>query len=392
MNNKTSFVLPVAAAAAVALFSSCKPSATPETAKETPKPTAAPSATPAAAATPAYVSDNGLGLKDPVATVNGEPISLAELDKAFNSAVESAGIKAADLKPEQKLEGYRQLTDDLIMEKLLTKAAEGQAVSDADVDAELAKIKGQFPSEEEFNKQLAEAGQSPDKLKTSIKQMLTQQKWMESKIGAQGEVTPEEVQKFYDENKAEFQEPETVKASHILFMVNKDDSEDVVKAKLAAAKKAATRAKKEDFTKLAKELSEEPGAKETGGDLGYFSKDRMVPEFAEAAFTQKVNTVGEPVRTQFGWHVIKVTDKKPAGTLPYDEVKDKLTAYLKTDKQRKAAQEVFKSLRDSAKIENTLPEPAPAPAMPMIPGAPGAAPAAGEPAAVPATEAPSQQP
>ncbi len=111
-----------------------------------------------------------------------------------------------------------------------------------------------------------------------------------------------------------------MKASHILFLVKKEDSEDVVKAKLAAAKKAATRAKKEDFTKLAKELSEEPGAKESGGDLGYFSKDRMVPEFADVAFNQKMNTVSEPVRTQFGWHVIKVTDKKPAGTLPYDQV------------------------------------------------------------------------
>ncbi len=375
MNNKTSFVLPVAAAAAVALFASCKPAPAPD-AKESAKPaaspvTAAPAATQAAATTPAYVSTSGLELKDPVATVNGEPIPLAKLDEAFNTAVQSAGIKVDDLTPDQKLEGYRQLLDEIIMEKLISKASEGQTVSDADVDAELAKIKTQFPSEEEFNKQLTAAGQSPEKLNESVKKMLIQQKWMESKMGPT-EVTPEEAQKFYSENQAEFQEPETVKASHILFLVKKEDSEDVVKAKLAAAKKAATRAKKEDFTKLAKELSEEPGAKESGGDLGYFSKDRMVPEFAEVAFNQKVNTVSEPVRTQFGWHVIKVTDKKPAGTLPYDQVKDQLSGFLKNDKQRKAAQDVIKSLQDSAKIENTLPAPAPEAALPSMPGVPGA--------------------
>lgn len=389
MNTKSSFVLPVAAAATVAIFASCKPAPTPESAKETPQPAAAaPSATPAAAATPAYVSTSGLDLKDPVATVNGEPISLADLDKAFNTAIASAGVKPDDLSPEQKIEGYRQLLDEMVMEKLISKASEGETVSDEEVDAELNKIKTQFPSEEEFNKQLTEAGQTPEKVRESIKSMLVQQKWMESKMGST-EVTPEETQKFYDENQAEFQEPESVKASHILFLVKQDDPEDVVKAKLAAAKKAITRAKKEDFTKLAKELSEEPGASESGGDLGFFSKDRMVPEFAEASFAQKVGTVStEPVRTQFGWHVIKVTDKKPAGTLPYDQVKDQLAAFLKNDKQRKAAQDVIKSLQDSAKIETSLP-PEQQPALPTAPGAviapePASAPAAAVEESVPA--------
>lgn len=377
MNPSSSIKLSLTAAAAVAVLASCKPSepaAKPEAeAKPSPTATSAAAATPAAtaapAASPAQATD-GLNLKDPVATVNGEPISRADLDKAFNEAVQAAGMKADDLTAEQKMEGYRQLLDELIMDKLVNKAAEGVTVPQSEVDAEIAKIKAQFPSEEEFNKQLAEAGQPPEKLGETVAKMLQRQKWMESKIGSAADVTPADAQKFYDENKAEFQEPDTVKASHILFLVKKDDPEDVVKKQEEAAKKAAARAKKEDFTKLAKELSEEPGAKESGGDLGYFSKDRMVPEFANAAFEQKVGTVGEPVRTQFGWHVIKVTDKKPAGTLPFDQVKDQLIAYLKTDKQRKAVQELLASLRDSAKVENTLPAPPPQSAMPMMPGMP----------------------
>jgi peptidyl-prolyl cis-trans isomerase C len=188
--------------------------------------------------------------------------------------------------------------------------------------------------------------------------MLQQQRWLESQLAGKAEVTEEEAKKFYEENKTEFTQPETVKASHILFRVNKEDSEEVVNQKLKAAQGAGERAKKgEDFAALAKELSEEPGAKESGGDLGFFPKDRMVPEFAEVAFNEKVGEISDPVRTQFGWHVIKVTEKKPAGTLPYDEVKGQLMTYLKAKKQEEAAQEVLKSLRDSAKIENTLPPP-----------------------------------
>ena len=106
---------------------------------------------------------------------------------------------------------------------------------------------------------------------------------------------------------------------------------------------------------MAKELSEEPGAKESAGDLGFFTKDRMVPEFANAAFAQKVGDISQPVRTQFGWHVIKVTETKPAGTMPFPEVKDQIMGYLKSTNQREAVQAVLKKLKESAKIETFLP-------------------------------------
>lgn len=401
MNKASSLVLTLAAAVA---FISCKPAPPPApaepagtptpTATPAPTPTATPTATPtpaptatptpaetppttpppSAASTPAEPTppptatpagadgSASLDLKDPVAIVDGEKISKAQLDEAFEKAVQMTGIKASDLTPEQKLEGYRQILDELITEKLVNKAAAGITVPQADVDAQIAKIKAQFPSNEDFSKQLSQVGQTPEQLSETIRKMLQQQRWLESQLTGKTEVTEEEAKKFYEENKTEFTQPETVKASHILFRVNKEDSEEVVNQKLKAAEGAEARAKKgEDFTALAKELSEEPGAKESGGDLGFFPKDRMVPEFAEAAFSEKVGEVSNPVRTQFGWHVIKVTEKKPAGTLPYDEVKSQLMTYLKSKKQEEAAQDVLKSLRDSAKIENTLPPPVSSP-------------------------------
>ena len=376
MKKSSSLVLCATAVSAVAVISACKPSQpaqpaaqpTPSvapsvapTAPTTPVATPAATEAPAAAASPAATeAADGLALKDPVATVNGEPITKAQLEEAFNNAVQASGVKVADLTDEQKLEGYRQLLDELIVDKLVSKAAAEVVVSQEEVDAEIAKIKKQFPNEEEFNKQLTQAGQSPDKLQETLKKMLQQQRWIESQIGDKGKVTSEEAKAFYDKNQAEFQEGASVKASHILFLVKPEDSPEVTKAKLEAAKKAIARAKKEDFTTLAKELSEEPGAKESGGDLGFFTKDRMVPEFADAAFTQKVGTVStEPVKTQFGYHVIKVTDTKPARTVPFTEVEPQVTNYLKSDKQRKAVQEVLAGLRSSAKIDDTLPAPAP---------------------------------
>lgn len=359
-----------AALLAVVLFPSCKPAATPQESPAKPTtPSASPAvssatpSTPAAPAVPAAPENAAPAataatpdLKDPVATVNGEPITKAQLEEAFRTAVEASGVKADDLSADQKLNGYRQILDELIMDKLVAKAAAGEVVSDEEVNAEIAKLKKQFPTEEAFQAQLKEAGQTPEKLTAALRTMLQQQRWMQSQIKDTDSVGDADAKKFYDSNTEEFKNPETVKASHILFMVNKDDSEEVVKQKEAAAKAALARAKKgEDFDKLAKELSEEPGAKESGGDLGYFSKDRMVPEFAEAAFSQKPGDISEPVKTQFGWHIIKVTDKKPAGTVPFDEVKDQITAYLKSTKQREAVQGILKNLKDSAKIDSTLP-------------------------------------
>jgi peptidyl-prolyl cis-trans isomerase C len=363
-------ILSPVAAAALVLLPACKPAPAPAEAPVKPAPTtaptAAPTAAPSATAAPAAADTNAAGpseasapsveLKDPVAKVNGEDITKAQVEEAFAAAVQASGVKAADLTADQKLNGYRQILDELVMDKLVAKAAASETVTDEDIAAEIAKLKKQFPTEEAFEAQLKEAGQSPDKLKAALRTMLQQQRWMQSQIKDGDKITDADAKKFYDTNTEEFKNPETVKASHILFMVNKDDSEDVVKQKEAAAKKAAARAKKgEDFSNLAKELSEEPGAKESGGDLGFFAKDRMVPEFAEAAFSQKPDSISDPVKTQFGWHVIKVTEKKPAGTVPFEEVKDQITAYLKSAKQREAVQAILKKLKDSAQIESTLP-------------------------------------
>jgi peptidyl-prolyl cis-trans isomerase C len=317
----------------------------------------APEPAPQAASEPA-ADTKPIELPEIVAKVNGKDITREQLLEIFNLAVQSTGMDPANISAEQQLVGYNQLLNDLIERQVLLDASAATKVTDADVDTEIARFKSQFPDEAIFEAQMKQAGMTPEKLRADVREELQIRGFMQSRIKAP-DITPAEAQSFYDSNKQEFERPETVKASHILFMVDPDAPADVVKQKEDAAKKAAARAKKgEDFTALAKELSEEPGASESGGDLGFFPKDRMVPEFANAAFQQKIDEIGTPVKTQFGWHVIKVTDKKDAGTVPFDEVQDQISAYLKSTSQRESAQKVMQSLIDSAKVETFLPAPA----------------------------------
>lgn len=310
-------------------------------------------AAPAPSATPA---PKPLELKDPVATINGEKISKAELQEAFDSAVKMSGMDVSQLSNDQKLAGYHKLLDDLITNRILLAAAKDVKATDDEAKAEIEKIKKNFPNEDAFKQQLKQANQTEEKLQKLVKEGLQQRKWIESKIADQVKITDADAEKFYKENIKQFEQPDQVRASHILFLVPQGAPDDEVKKKEAAAQAAYDRAKKgEDFTTLAKELTEEPNGKESGGDLNFFTKEQMVPEFANAAFDLKVGEISKPVKTEFGYHVIKVTDKKPAGTVPLEEVKPQLTAYLKSQKQQSAVQDLIAKLKSDAKIENNLP-------------------------------------
>ncbi len=316
-------------------------------------------------------------LKDPVATVNGEPITKAQLQEAFNNAVKMSGMDSSKLTEDQQIAGYHKLLDDLITEKLLKAKSAEYKISDEDVAAELARVKKNFPDEKAFAEQLKQSGQTEDTLKGLIKNGLAQRKWIESQTGPT-EVTDADAEKFYKENIKEFAQPDQVRASHILFMVPQGAPDAEVKKKEAAAEAAYKRAEKgEDFGKLAAELTEEPNGKERQGDLDFFAKEQMVPEFANAAFGMKVGEISKPVKSQFGYHVIKVTDKKPAATAPFEQVKPQLVSYLKNQKQQAAVQGVITKLRDAAKVVNNLPEmkPAPGPVDPTSGADAGSAPA-----------------
>jgi peptidyl-prolyl cis-trans isomerase C len=194
--------------------------------------------------------------------------------------------------------------------------------------AEAKKI----PQEPGFDRRLAFARQ-----KVLMEAMMDQ----ETKTAA----SEAAMKKLYDESLARSKPEEEVRARHIL-VDNEDKAKEIV-GKLKAGG---------DFAALAKAESKDTGSAD-GGDLGYFTKDQMVPEFAEAAFKLDKGALSDPVKTQFGWHVIRVEDKRTKSAPPYDAVKDQLESYL----ARRAQAELVGKLRESAKIER-IPQKTDAPA------------------------------
>ncbi len=174
---------------------------------------------------------------------------------------------------------------------------------------------------------------------------------------AQKSVSEEAMHKVYEDAVKQMGDEQEVRARHILV-----ETEDQAKAIQADLKKGA------DFAELAKQKSKDPAAAD-GGDLGYFTKDQMVPEFADAAFKLDKGQISEPVKTQFGWHIIKVEDKRKKPVPTYDQVKDQLATVVVQQSQA----DLVNKLRNQAKIER-INAPAPtgpaAPASPALPGAP----------------------
>ncbi|HEU5272332.1 MAG TPA: peptidylprolyl isomerase [Xanthobacteraceae bacterium] len=192
---------------------------------------------------------------------------------------------------------------------------------------------------------------------------------MEALLQSEGKkaINDQSLHAVYDDAVKQMGNEEEVHARHILFRVANPSDEAASKEAENKVKAVIERLKKgEDFAKLANELTEDPSGKKDGGDLGYFTKDQMVPEFSKVAFTLPKGQISEPIKTQFGWHVLKVEDKRKRQPPDFDKVKGQLESYV----ERKAQVELVNKLRTDAKIER-LDKPA-QPATPAQPAPPAA--------------------
>jgi peptidyl-prolyl cis-trans isomerase C len=199
--------------------------------------------------------------------------------------------------------------------------------------------------------ELAKEGLTLDKVRRNIRKNLLVQAVVEQKILPQVKVTDEDIQSLYQANQDKFKHDEMVGARHILIQVPKEASEEQKKAaqeKIASLRKELVEGK--DFAEMAKANSNCP-SRTKGGDLGYFEKGRMVPEFANVAFSLKEGEISEVVETSFGYHVIQVYGKKPAGTYPLEEVRDQVEKEVQNQKAWEAIMAYIQKLQKSAKIQ-----------------------------------------
>lgn len=288
---------------------------------------------------------------DVVAKVNGATISRVDLDRAMKAA--SSQMYGATAAPQEM---QTQILNQLIATELLYQAGKELTVKDLDKQAEtrLAEFRKRFPTPEAFQKSLTTAGFTEAELPVLVRRDIIIKNLVEQRIAKDITISEADLKKFYEENIGQFKSPEAVRASHILITVDAKAGAD---EKQKAREKAEALRKRlqagEDFAELAKKESGCPSSAQ-GGDLGFFSRGQMVPPFEKAAFALKPGEISEVVETQFGYHVIKLKERKEASTVPFADVKGRIEEFLRGQKLQKAVLDFADGLRKKATVELLL--------------------------------------
>lgn len=289
----------------------------------------------------------------PIATVNGTEIPARE----FNTEIQRVMASGMPLALATR---YR----DTIVQKLVDRhlidsaiAKEDFEITDAEIDEKLEEVKAEFAASMQGSGQdvslqalVQQLGIDESELRDSVKQSIAIEKMLQKR----GMETPteKEVREFYDANIEEkFTLPEQVRVRHILVSVPAGSDEAAVQEAKARAEKLRDEARKEgvDFAELAEEKSEGPSASQ-GGDLGFVPRGKTVPEFENAAFGLEKGEISEPVKSPYGWHVIKLVEKKDPEVVDFEEISERLAMQLKGQRIKASLDEYLTELREKAEI------------------------------------------
>ncbi len=280
--------------------------------------------------------------KDVAATVNGKPISIEDYQREYKLQAQQAMAQYGDDFLTQKSQDGKQTMGELMRQNTLDNLvrfeiykqdaeSKGIKIADKDVDAEYKKMVDMYGGEDKMQETLKENNLTVDKMKEYMKTNLLMQQYQE-KMMKDMEPTEEELKKYYEDHKDEFK---TAEASHILVKTQKEA--DAIKKELDGGA---------DFAKLAKEKSLDTGTAENGGSLGQFSPGQMVKEFDDKVFSMKPGEISDPVKTQFGYHIIKL--EKISND--YNSAKDAVKEAVIQDKFK----EYNEKLEKKAKVKRTV--------------------------------------
>jgi parvulin-like peptidyl-prolyl isomerase len=316
-----------------------------------------------------------------VAIVNNDPIMYSEFQKTADHILEQYKQSAppAEQTPEKIKEFKQKLLDQMIDDRLLKQEAATRKIkiNRREVDEGIKQVKKRFTTDAEFQSELQKENLTLPQFEKRIEEQLSIMKLIEQEVKAKTTPpTDQEVRSFYDQVQAKMNgkdlglskkdedeianlakylarsTAEQVHARHILVSVDKNASMADKTAALQKIKKIQQELKAgADFEELAKKYSDDPGSKNRGGDLGFFSRGDMVPEFDKVAFSLDVGQVSEPVLTDFGYHIIKVEEKRAARKLSYDDVKNDLKELLFQKNAQKRYEVWLKDLRAKANIK-----------------------------------------
>lgn len=323
----------------------------------------------------------GCGIKDQnaIIKINNKAITQAEYDQLMDQSLTQVPFgKPEDLKGNKDgffyLMTEQRVINQLIVKELLDQEADkrGIKVKSKDIDEAMKKVLDQVGGRDRLMEVLKENGISISEFKKDLKSQVRMRKLAQA--AGKITVTDKDCEDFYKKNPDKFQNPDKVRASHILIAANpyqiseeiKSKSKDKisekdlkakVEAKIAEKKALAEKLDKElkldksKFEAYVKKYSEDPGSAAQGGDLGFFAKEQMVPEFSNVAFNSKPDTISDVVQSQYGFHIIYVKDRRAAGVTPFEKAKTGIKDHLVMERQIKALDDLIIAAKKNAKIE-----------------------------------------
>jgi peptidyl-prolyl cis-trans isomerase C len=295
-----------------------------------------------------------------VAKVNGKPIFEDQLDADVNKSLKKwkkYGMKQQTPALTYKLQ--KRALDGVIDDELVVQAALKIKVTEMDkkVEAKLGKMKKRYRTEEKFDSYLKMKNLTLKELKGNLAQQVHVDEYLKKNGITNPEIPEEKIREFYDANPKNYERKETVEVAHILIKVDEHAGpEEKEKAYIKAEELRKEILGGKVFGTMAVEHSQCNSAS-GGGKLGYVERGYMPKEFEEVAFTIEKDTVSNVVETKFGYHIILVTDKKPGGITPYEEVRSFIKKYLQEDVSREKLAEHIAKLKEKATIEILLEEP-----------------------------------
>ncbi len=292
-----------------------------------------------------------------VAVVNQEIITLSEVEKWINPLKQEI-VTEDRLEKRERMEALcRQVLEKLIEEKLIDQEVKksGIKISSKEIETTLEEVKRRnAATQEDLEKALAVEGLTLETYKKQIEKGLQRQKLINWSVKVEAKPGEKELMEFYQKNVGRYRTNETYRPSHILFVVPKGATPEEIRNIRKKAQGVLQKIKRgEDFGEMALLYSGDASSKNRG-DLSYFKKGELLPAFEREALRLKVGEVSEIVRTEFGFHIIKLLDRKGLEPLPFEEVKEKVRADYYEGEMAKALKQYLSTLKEKAAIEIKL--------------------------------------
>ena len=317
------------------------------------------------AASNAAPPDKSAGLfPDPiVAKGKGLEIKHSQIEEAFIAVKARAAAGGQTLPEAQRQKIEAELLEQLIITQLLKNkaTADDKTKAKETTDKLIDKAKKEAISEDAFNARIKASGMTFDQIRDQTIEQNMCELVVERELKSKLVIRDAAIKKFYDENPTKFEQPEKVRASHILISTldkatqeplpadQKREKEKLIRGLKARAEKG------EDFAKLAKEFSEDPGSKDKGGEYT-FGRGSMVKEFEAAAFSLKTNQVSDVVETQYGYHIIKLSEKLPSTKMEFAKASSDIKDYLVREAFQKELPAYKEKLKKDANVEIITPK------------------------------------